>query len=171
MRADCQLVIDPLDLDRAIYFLSETGAAAGVRDADIDDIYTIPSDIALRPASGGVLVATEAGDVELPGVGKWSRHVGVDGYRLAVLANRLKGAGKVRLLFAADLLFLGATGIDAWEEPPTIAVEHVGPGWQTLLPGMAAVTEADRLMHRAQQPLRPRVGQRPPPRDGLFGGG
>ena len=163
MRADSQIVIDPLDLDDAIYFLSQAG--------DDADGYVVPRAIALRPAPEGILVVTECGEVEIAGMGKWRRRVCVYGYQLAVLAHKLSDSGQAQLLYTGSMLFLNATGISAWEEPLPTRLEPVGAGWQQMLPGIDPVTEADRLRHRIAQPLRPRVGQLPPSRSGLFRGG
>ena len=150
MRAQCQLEIEPSSLYEAIHILTSAYSEIGT---------VIPSTVFLRPRCNGVLVATDYGEVGLEGTGHWLQSIGVNGYPLAVLAYKLADAECLRLLFTGSKLIVNVTAIDAWHEPMPIRLEHVAQGWQQLLPGFEPVSETDRLQHRVNQPLRPRVGQ------------
>ena len=55
-------------------------------------------------------------------------------------------------------MHLGARGMSA---APTLEVEATAIGNQTLVPGVAPITPAQRLSLRANAPMEPRKPQRP----------
>ena len=55
-------------------------------------------------------------------------------------------------------MHLGARGMSA---APTLEVETTAIGNQTLVPGVAPITPAQRLSLRANAPMEPRKPQRP----------
>jgi len=109
---------------------------------------------------------------EIAAVGLWEQPVAVFSRLLIMVVRKLPKTERVTLFYSTDRLFFDRLSIAATGVPGMArAVDgRVGPGslgerpggqaapqmGQLLMPGLAAVTDRERLEHLARAPMRPR---------------
>jgi len=158
MKPNCEIIVSAHDLWDSLRLMCSTKDGGRVASEAV----------VISPCLEGIAVKTSAGSAEIIGSGKWTASVGVDGNRITSLSEKLSTQDSVKLMFTGSMLFLNATGLDAVPIREAVKLETVDSGWQQLLPGFQPITDNDRLRQRSEQPLRSRVGQKVPPKGGLF---
>ena len=114
-----------------------------------------PSDTLLHWRSGRLAIKTPTVAAEIEAAGQWQIPVAADAEVLRRLVERLPTTPTVVLVYVAGRLHVGPTSIEAHNaalEMPDVQ----DAGGQLLMPGLAPVTDRERLKRRAEAPIGPR---------------
>jgi hypothetical protein len=123
-----------------------------------------------------LIVETPYVRTEVAAKGRWEQPVAVNARLLITVARKLPKTDSITLLYVSGRLYFDRLSIDAtpaagmratrqaqlgvtleWAPTPTRAVTPAGvEGHQLLMPGLAPLTDRERLEQRAMAPMRPR---------------
>jgi hypothetical protein len=123
-----------------------------------------------------LIVETPYVRTEVAAKGRWEQPVAVYARLLITVARKLPKTHSITLLYSNRRLYFDRLSIEAnlapgmrptrhaelgatpeWAPTPTRVVAPVGvEGHQLLMPGLAPVTDRERLEQRAKAPMRPR---------------
>jgi hypothetical protein len=145
MRASHDVTVARADLVDAV----TTGADRPPRNL------RLAGDTLLHWRCGRFVVATPTVTAEIEVKGRWEHPVAVDATLLRRLAERLPTNPTVTLVFVAGRLHVGPTSIEARNAALHVLEAQDGDG-QLLMPGLAPVTDRERIERLARAPMRPR---------------
>ena len=123
-----------------------------------------------------LIIETPYVRTELTAKGAWQQPVAVNVRLLITVARKLPKTDSVTLLYVNGRLYFDRLSIDAGPAPGMAAAHHArlgevreaivsstpssfpvpAEGNQLLVPGLAPITDRERLEHRAKAPMRPR---------------
>lgn len=92
---------------------------------------------------------------EIEAEGIWEMPVAADAAALRRLARKLPRSERITLVYAADRLHVGPTGMAARNASLAPEADRQEAG-QLVIPGLAPITDRDRLAAMARAPVRPR---------------
>lgn len=140
---------DPMRTQNEVTVLrSDLAKAILAGDSDAGEIFIYRRGGALVFQTPGLSVAV---DFE----GAWETPVRVTAAKLRALAPKLPLEDRVVMIYAAARLYVGSTGMPARSAATEVATDTEAPG-QGLLPGIAPVTDRDRIEMMAKAPVRGR---------------
>ena len=120
-----------------------------------------------------LIVETPYVKTEVAALGVWEQPVAVYSRLLIMIARKLPKTERITLLYSTGRLFFGRLSIEATPAAGMIRLKdgllgaaethrrstaYAAPrDDQLLMPGLAAVTDRERLEHLARAPMRPRL--------------
>lgn len=145
MRATNEVVVARADLLEAV----TVGADAPPRELRRAGVTL------LHWRGGRLAIETPTLTAEVEAAGRWETPVAVDAVVLRRLVTKLPDAPTVTVIYVIGRLHVGPTSVPA--SNASLEVQDVQDGGgQLLMPGMAPVSDRERLERLARAPMRPR---------------